>query len=118
MFDRLPDAWADLVQNVVLPLRHYEAAAQMVSAHATRFGWGTSVTQCFTYAAFDRIGNAQILPRRHLLRRRDRRAAVARQDGVAGGRDLAAAAQTRRFTLVEMDWGRDGRARRHRPGHL
>ena len=28
---------------------------------ACRFGWGTTTTQCFGYAASDRIGNAQIL---------------------------------------------------------
>lgn len=63
MFDRLPEAWKDLFQDVVLPLRHYEGAAQMISANACRFGWGTTTTQCFAYAAFDRIGNAQILSR-------------------------------------------------------
>lgn len=63
MFQRLPEAWAAFFQGVVLPLRHYEAAAQMISANAARFGWGTSTTQCFGYAAFDRIGNAQILSR-------------------------------------------------------
>lgn len=63
MFDRLPEAWAGFFQSVVLPLRHYEAGAQMISANACRFGWGTSTTQCFGYAAFDRIGNAQILSR-------------------------------------------------------
>ena len=63
LFDRLPVAWSSLFADVVLPLRHYEGAAQMVSAHAARFGWGTTVTQCCAYASFDRIGNAQILSR-------------------------------------------------------
>ncbi len=63
MFDRLPDAWHGVVQSVLLPLRHYEAAAQMICAHAARFGWGTSITQCCIYSSFDRIGNAQILSR-------------------------------------------------------
>ena len=63
MFDRLPEAWKGLFQDVVLPFRHYEAAGQMISADACRFGWGTTTTQCFGYAAFDRIGNAQILSR-------------------------------------------------------
>lgn len=107
MFDRLPDAWADLVQNVVLPLRHYEAAAQMVSAHAARFGWGTSVTQCFTYAAFDRIGNAQILSR----------VGISFGGGTAEPLSLAKTAWLEdatwqplrkhiELTLVEMDWGK------------
>ncbi|MFN8192093.1 MAG: hypothetical protein U0R78_17045 [Nocardioidaceae bacterium] len=63
MFDRLPEAWSSLFLSIVLPLRHYEAGAQMISADACRFGWGTTTTQCFGYAAFDRIGNAQILSR-------------------------------------------------------
>ncbi|MBP6997382.1 MAG: hypothetical protein KBB39_14710 [Phycicoccus sp.] len=63
LFDRLPDGWANLVQSVALPLRHYEGAAQMISANAARYGWGTSVTQCCAYASFDRIGNAQMLSR-------------------------------------------------------
>ncbi len=63
LFDRLPEAWAGIVQNVLLPLRHYEGAAQMISADAARYGWGTSITQCCAYASFDRIGNAQIISR-------------------------------------------------------
>lgn len=63
MFERLPQQWADLFAELVLPLRHYEAAGQMVSANACRFGFGTTITQCCGYAAFDRIGNAQILSR-------------------------------------------------------
>ena len=38
-----------------------------------RFGFGTTVTQCAAYAAFDRVGNAQLLSRaRHRARRRAR----------------------------------------------
>jgi phenol hydroxylase P1 protein len=63
MFDRLPEAWSELFQSVVLPLRHYESAAQMVSCDTARFGFGTTITQCAAYAAFDRVGNAQIISR-------------------------------------------------------
>ncbi len=63
MWDRLPEEWRSVVGEVVLPMRHYEAAAQMVSSNAARFGWGTTVTQCAAYAAFDRVGNAQMLSR-------------------------------------------------------
>ncbi len=63
LLDRLPEGWASLLQDLVLPLRHYEAAAQMNSANGCRFGYGTSITQCLGYAAFDRIGIAQILSR-------------------------------------------------------
>jgi len=63
MFDRLPEAWSELFQSVVLPLRHYESAAQMVSCDTARFGFGTTITQCAAYAAFDRVGNAQLISR-------------------------------------------------------
>ena len=63
MFDRLPQAWSELFQTVVLPLRHYESAAQMVSCDTARFGFGTTITQCAAYAAFDRVGNAQLISR-------------------------------------------------------
>jgi phenol hydroxylase P1 protein len=63
MFDRLPESWSELFQTVVLPLRHYESAAQMVSCDTARFGFGTTITQCAAYAAFDRVGNAQLISR-------------------------------------------------------
>ena len=63
MFERLPAAWSSLFQDVVLPMRHYEGAAQMIGSAAARYGWGTTITQCAAYSAFDRIGNAQILSR-------------------------------------------------------
>lgn len=63
MFERLPGQWRSLFAQVTLPLRHYEAAGQMINSHAARFGWGTTITQCAAYAAFDRVGNAQILSR-------------------------------------------------------
>jgi phenol hydroxylase P1 protein len=63
MFERLPESWAELFQTVVLPLRHYESAAQMVSCDTARFGMGTTITQCAASAAFDRVGNAQLISR-------------------------------------------------------
>jgi phenol hydroxylase P1 protein len=60
---RMPDAWRGLVESVVVPLRHYESGAQMVSVTGARFAYGTSLEQCCTFAAFDRIGNAQMLSR-------------------------------------------------------
>lgn len=63
MFERLPERWSQLFQTVVLPLRHYESAAQMVSCDTARFGFGTTITQCAAYAAFDRVGNAQLISR-------------------------------------------------------
>jgi phenol hydroxylase P1 protein len=63
LLERLPDAWRELVAQLVVPLRHYESGAQLVWTAAARFGFGTSITQCAAYAAFDRVGNAQMLSR-------------------------------------------------------
>ena len=56
--------WKDLLaQALVIPLRHYESGASCISTAAARFGFGTTITQCAAYAAFDRIGNAQQISR-------------------------------------------------------
>ncbi|MFE9322492.1 phenol 2-monooxygenase [Nocardia sp. NPDC052278] len=60
---RLPEAWHAMLSSAVVPLRHFESAAQLVSVAGARFADGTSLEQCCTYAAFDRIGNAQMLSR-------------------------------------------------------
>ena len=59
----LPEAWRAVLASVVIPLRHYESGAQLVSVAGARFAYGTSLEQCCTFAAFDRIGNAQLLSR-------------------------------------------------------
>jgi phenol hydroxylase P1 protein len=60
---RMPEAWRSVLASVVIPLRHYESGAQLVTVTGARFAYGTSLEQCCTYAAFDRIGNAQMLSR-------------------------------------------------------
>lgn len=60
---KLPEAWHGLLAAVVVPLRHYESGAQLISVAGARFADGTSLEQCCTFAAFDRIGNAQMLSR-------------------------------------------------------
>jgi phenol/toluene 2-monooxygenase (NADH) P1/A1 len=60
---RMPEAWRGIVGSVVVPLRHYESGAQLISVAGARFAYGTSLEQCCTFAAFDRIGNAQMLSR-------------------------------------------------------
>lgn len=60
---RMPEGWRALVADVVVPLRHYESGAQLISVTGARFAYGTSLEQCCTFAAFDRIGNAQMLSR-------------------------------------------------------
>lgn len=56
----LKDPWLALVKSCFLPLRHYEAGAELVSINGCRFAWGTTISQALSYAAFDRIGNAQV----------------------------------------------------------
>ncbi|WP_020663803.1 hypothetical protein [Amycolatopsis benzoatilytica] len=63
LLSRLPRQWHYLVAEVVVPLRHFESGAQLISVAGARFAYGTSIEQCCTYAAFDRIGNAQMLSR-------------------------------------------------------
>jgi phenol hydroxylase P1 protein len=61
LLDKLPENWHTVLTSFVLPLRHYEQGAQMLLTNANRFGYGTTVTQAAGFAAFDRIGNAQML---------------------------------------------------------
>jgi phenol/toluene 2-monooxygenase (NADH) P1/A1 len=63
LLGRLPETWRRLLTEVILPLRHYESGAQLLTVLGSRFADGTTVSQCCTYAAFDRVGNAQLLSR-------------------------------------------------------
>ncbi|WP_396905665.1 phenol 2-monooxygenase [Mycolicibacterium phlei] len=60
---RMPQDWQDVVTRTVLPLRYYESGAELLSVEGGRYAYGTTVEQVFTFASFDRIGNAQILSR-------------------------------------------------------
>jgi len=63
LFDRLPESWGTVLADLLVPLRHYESGAQLITVNGARFAYGTTVEQCLSYAAFDRIGNAQLLSR-------------------------------------------------------
>lgn len=63
LLTKMPQQWQDLVTKTVLPLRYYESGAQLINVEGGRFAYGTTIEQVFTYASFDRIGNAQILSR-------------------------------------------------------
>lgn len=63
LFARTPNPWKTLIGEVVIPLRHYENGCQMVFSNAGRFAYGTSISQCCCYEAFDRVGNAQLISR-------------------------------------------------------
>ena len=63
LLTKMPQAWQDLITKTILPLRYYESGAQLINVEGGRFAYGTTIEQVFTYASFDRIGNAQILSR-------------------------------------------------------
>lgn len=51
------------LQQVLVPLRHYEWGANMNHSYCCGYGYGTAITQPFIYAAMDRLGIAQYLSR-------------------------------------------------------
>jgi phenol hydroxylase P1 protein len=63
LLDKMPEDWRRVVAEVLLPLRYYESGAQLLLVNGARFAYGTTVEQCLSYAAFDRVGNAQLISR-------------------------------------------------------
>ena len=63
LLDKMPQDWRRVVAEVLLPLRYYESGAQLLLVNGGRFAYGTTIEQCLSYAAFDRIGNAQLISR-------------------------------------------------------
>lgn len=63
LLDNMPEDWRRAVAEVLLPLRYYESGAQLLLVNGGRFAYGTTIEQCLSYAAFDRIGNAQLISR-------------------------------------------------------
>jgi len=51
------------LQQVIVPLRHYEWGANMNHSYCCGYGYGTAITQPFIFAAMDRLGIAQYLSR-------------------------------------------------------
>lgn len=105
LLERLPEGWKDLLAQLVIPLRHYESGAQLISTAAARFGFGTTITQCAAYAAFDRIGNAQQISRLGISL--DGGTAGLLEDAKASWMDDEALQGLRRLveeTIVEKDW--------------
>lgn len=103
---RLPDEWRSVLAELVLPLRHYESGAQLISTQAARFGFGTTITQCAAYAAFDRVGNAQLLSRAGIAL--DGGTAALLAEAKQAWLESPALQPMRRLveeTIVEPDWG-------------
>src|SRR5205807_1088011 len=57
----LPDRWIDVLAGVVIPLRHYEAGANLISINGARFAWGAPIGTAAAFSAMDRLANAQLL---------------------------------------------------------
>ncbi|HVH23615.1 MAG TPA: phenol 2-monooxygenase [Pseudonocardia sp.] len=60
LLDKLPENWQIVCTGFVVPLRHYESGAQLISSNAARLAYGTTVAQPIAFASMDRIGNAQL----------------------------------------------------------
>lgn len=56
-------ATRESLQQVLVPLRHYEWGANMNMSYCCGYGYGTAVTQAFVFAAMDRLGIAQYVSR-------------------------------------------------------
>lgn len=64
---RIDPAWLDTVRHYLIPLRHFEWAADLNSLRITDWGYGTRVTSAAMFAAADRLGMAQLLTRISLV---------------------------------------------------
>jgi phenol/toluene 2-monooxygenase (NADH) P1/A1 len=43
LLEKMPEAWQHILGHVVVPLRHYESGAQLVTVAGARFAYGTSI---------------------------------------------------------------------------
>ncbi len=60
---KISPEWLDTVRHYLVPLRHFEWAADLNSLRVTDYGYGTRVTSAAMFAACDRLGMAQLLTR-------------------------------------------------------
>lgn len=64
---RLSEDQRALIQDLVLPMRHYEWGANMNNLYLADYGYGTAISQAASFAAADRLGLAQWISRIGLL---------------------------------------------------
>lgn len=64
---RVSTALLDFVRDVLVPLRHYEWAANMNNDYVTAYGYGAALTNATMFATMDRLGTAQYLTRIGLM---------------------------------------------------
>lgn len=59
----IPDESQQLIKDYILPLRHFEWAANMNNTQICAMGYGASITSAAMLQAGDRLGNAQYITR-------------------------------------------------------
>ncbi len=64
---RIDADWLAKAKSYLIPLRHYEWAANLNSLLITDFGYGTRFTSAAVFASGDRLGMAQIITRAGLV---------------------------------------------------
>ncbi len=67
LLDHVEPDWLAVVCRALVPMRHYEWAADLNSLRICDFGYGTRITSTAIFAAADRLGMAQVLTRIGLL---------------------------------------------------
>ena len=55
------------IQQVLVPMRHFEWGANMNNCYCVGYGYGTAITQACMFSAMDRLGLAQVVSRIGLL---------------------------------------------------
>lgn len=102
---RVEPEWLDTVRHYLIPLRHYEWAADLNSLRITDWGYGTRVTSAAMFAAADRLGMAQLLTRISLVLDDNDEAGLDRaRDAWLESADWQGVRRLVEDTLVIQDW--------------
>lgn len=105
LISRVDADWLEKVRSYLVPLRHYEWAADLNSLRVADWGYGTRVTSAAIFAAGDRLGMAQLLTRIGLVLEDGDDAALARSKQTwTDAAEWQPLRQAVEDTLVVMDW--------------
>jgi phenol hydroxylase P1 protein len=63
LLENVDESWLKVFNRYFVPFRHLEYAGWILLVGVTRFGYGTSLTQCAEFNACDKYGNAQLITR-------------------------------------------------------
>lgn len=107
LLERTPENWQQLISEVIIPLRHYESGAQMLYSNACRFGYGSTITQCFGFEGFDRVGNAQLISRVGIALGNQTSAVLKKGKQIwVEAPSMQGLREVEEHLLVEKDWGK------------